>query len=156
MIVEVPVIGALALHVLFYVKEGSFSLFELPVKQLQFSPCPFHSIPASIHLDLAGFGKCEPGLAEPEWLCKRDHLTLSLVHSDSSGFKTPYNFMAHQFCFIHRGEKSIVIIHVMTGAMNMGLTLIHWSILLGKATISCWEGSTPKGKPRPGVGHGEY
>ena len=32
MIVEVPVIGALALHVLFYVKEGSFSLFELPVK----------------------------------------------------------------------------------------------------------------------------
>lgn len=105
MIVEVPVIGALALHVLFYVKEGSFSLFELPVKQLQFSPCPFHSIPASIHLDLAGFGKCEPGLAEPEWLCKRDHLTLSLVHSDSSGFKTPYNFMAHQFCFIHRGEK---------------------------------------------------
>lgn len=57
MIVEVPVIGALAFHVLFYVKEGSFSLFELPVKQLQFSPCPFHSIPASIHLDLAGFGK---------------------------------------------------------------------------------------------------
>ena len=52
MIVEVPVIGALAFHVLFYVKEGSFSLFELPVKQLQFSPCPFHSIPASIHLDL--------------------------------------------------------------------------------------------------------
>ena len=121
MIVEVPVIGALALHVLFYVKEGSFSLFELPVKQLQFSPCPFHSIPASIHLDLAGFGKCEPGLAEPEWLCKRDHLTLSLVHSDSSGFKTPYNFMAHQLCFIHRGKESIVIIHVMTGAMNTGL-----------------------------------
>lgn len=69
MIVEVPVIGALAFHVLFYVKEGSFSLFELPVKQLQFSPCPFHSIPASIHLDLAGFGKCEPGFAEPERLC---------------------------------------------------------------------------------------
>lgn len=123
MIVEVPVIGALALHVLFYVKEGSFSLFELSVKQLQLSPCPFHSIPASIHLDLAGFGKCEPGLAEPEWLCKRDHLTLSLVHSDSSGFKAPYNFMAHQLCFIHRGKESIVIIHVMTGAMNMGLTL---------------------------------
>lgn len=123
MIVEVPVIGALALHVLFYVKEGSFSLFELPVKQLQFSPCPFHSIPASIHLDLAGFGKCEPGFAEPERLCKRDHLTLALVHSDSSGFKTPYNFMAHQLCFIHRGKESIVIIHVMTGAMNMGLTL---------------------------------
>ena len=61
MIVEVPVIGALALHVLFYVKEGSFSLFELPVKQLQFSPCPFHSIPASIHLDLdcmADFVRC--------------------------------------------------------------------------------------------------
>ena len=74
MIVEVPVIGALALHVLFYVKEGSVSLFELFVKQLQLSPCPFHSIPASIHLDLAGFGKCEPGFAEPEWLCKRDHL----------------------------------------------------------------------------------
>ena len=74
MIVEVPVIGALALHVLFYVKEGSFSLFELFVKQLQLSPCPFHSIPASIHLDLAGFGKCEPGFAEPERLCKRDHL----------------------------------------------------------------------------------
>lgn len=108
MIVEVPVIGALALHVLFYVKEGSFSLFELPVKQLQFSPCPFHSIPASIHLDLAGFGKCEPGFAEPERLCKRDHLTLALVHSDSSGFKTPYNFMAHQLCFIHRGKESIV------------------------------------------------
>ena len=87
MIVEVPVIGALALHVLFYVKEGSFSLFELPVKQLQFSPCPFHSIPASIHLDLAGFGKCEPGFAEPERLCKRDHLTLALVHSDSSGLQ---------------------------------------------------------------------
>ena len=123
MIVEVPVIGALALHVLFYVKEGSFSLFELPVKQLQFSPCPFHSIPASIHLDLAGFGKCEPGFAKPERLCKRDHLTLALVHSDSSGFKTPYNFMAYQLCFIHRGKESIVIIHVMTGAMNTGLTL---------------------------------
>lgn len=108
---------------MFYVKEESFSLFELLVKQLQFSPCPFHPIPASIHLDLAGFGKCEPGLAEPEWLCKWDHLTLSLVHSDSSGFKTPYNFMAHQLCFIHRGKESIVIIHVMTGAMNMGLTL---------------------------------
>ena len=115
MIVEVPVIGALAFHVLFYVKEGSFSLFELPVKQLQFS--------ASIHLDLAGFGKCEPGFAEPERLCKRDHLTLALVHSDSSGFKTPYNFMAHQLCFIHRGKESIVIIHVMTGAMHTGLTL---------------------------------
>lgn len=110
MIVEVPVIGALALHVLFYVKEGSFSLFELSVKQLQFSPCPFHSIPASIHLDLAGFGKCEPGFAEPERLCKRDHLTLALVHSDSSGFKTPYNFMAHQLCFIHRGKESIVLL----------------------------------------------
>ena len=103
MIVEVPVIGALALHVLFYVKEGSFSLFELPVKQLQFSPCPFHSIPASIYLDLAGFGKCEPGFAEPERLCKRDHLTLALVHSDSSGFKTPYNFMAHP-CNDRRNE----------------------------------------------------
>lgn len=123
MIVEVPVIGALALHVLFYVKEGSFSLFELPVKQLQFSPCPFHSIPASIHLDLAGFGKGEPCFTEPEWLCKRDHLTFTLVHSDSSGFKTPYNFMAHQLCFIHRGEERILIIHVMTGAMNTGLTL---------------------------------
>ena len=76
MIVEVPVIGALALHVLFYVKEGSFSLFELFVKQLQLSPCPFHSIPASIHLDLAGFGKGEPCFTEPEWLCKRD-LTIS-------------------------------------------------------------------------------
>lgn len=123
MIVEVPVIGALALHVLFYVKEGSFSFFELPVKQLQFSPCPFHSIPASIHLDLAGFGKGEPCFTEPEWLCKRDHLTFTLVHSDSSGFKSPYNFMAHQLCFIHRGKESIVIIHVMTGAMNTGLTL---------------------------------
>lgn len=123
MIVEVPVIGALALHVLFYVKEGSFSLFELFVKQLQLSPCPFHSIPASIHLDLAGFGKGEPCFTEPEWLCKRDHLTFALVHSDSSGFKTPYNFMAHQLCFIHRGKESIVIIHVMTGAMNTGLTL---------------------------------
>lgn len=70
MIVEVPVIGALAFHVLFYVKEGSFSLFELFVKQLQLSPCPFHSIPASIHLDLAGFGKGEPCFTEPEWLCK--------------------------------------------------------------------------------------
>ena len=79
MIVEVPVIGALAFHVLFYVKEGSFSLFELPVKQLQFSPCPFHSIPASIHLDLAGFCKCEPGFAEPERLCKRDHLRKSFL-----------------------------------------------------------------------------
>ena len=123
MIVEVPVIGALALHVLFYVKEGSFSLFELFVKQLQLSPCPFHSIPASIHLDLAGFGKGEPCFTEPEWLCKRDHLTFTLVHFDSSGFKTPYNFMAHQLCFIHRGEERIVIIHVMTGAMNTGLTL---------------------------------
>ena len=104
MIVEVPVIGALALHVLFYVKEGSFSLFELFVKQLQLSPCPFHSIPASIHLDLAGFGKGEPCFTEPEWLCKRDHLTFALVHPDSSGFKTPYNFMAHQLCFIHGGR----------------------------------------------------
>ena len=95
MIVEVPVIGTLALHVLFYVKEGSFSLFALLVKQLQLSPCPFHSIPAPVHLDFAGFGKGEPGFTEPERLCNRDHLTLSLVHSDSSGFKAPYNFMAH-------------------------------------------------------------
>ena len=97
MIVEVPVIGALALHVLFYVKEGSFSLFELPVKQLQFSPCPFHSIPASIHLDLAGFGKCEPGFAEPERLCKRDPIGKYFIRWPKA--ITPGLFSFQPLCF---------------------------------------------------------
>lgn len=93
MIVEVPVIGALALHVLFYVKEGSLSFFELPVKQLQFSPCPFHSIPASIHLDLAGFGKGEPCFTESEGFCQGNDFAFAFVHPYSSGFKPPNNFM---------------------------------------------------------------
>ena len=37
--------------------------------------------------------------------------------------------------------------------LNTGLQSLG---ILGNATISCWEGSTPKGIPRPGVGHGEY
>ena len=105
-----------------FLKKSNFDAFIEKVKQLQLSPCPFHSIPASIHLDLAGFGKCEPGFAEPEWLCKRDHLTLTLVHSDSSGFKSPYNFMPKFLQFFHIGQDHIVIIHVMTGTVNTGLT----------------------------------
>ena len=122
MIVEVPVIGALALHVLFYVKEGSFSLFELPVKQLQFSPCPFHSIPASIHFHLSGFGQCKSGLTKPKRLCKWDHFAFPLVHPNSSGFKPSYNFMPHELCFINTGEGHKVIIHVMGFIVHTGLT----------------------------------
>ena len=37
----------------------------------------------------------------------------------------------------------------------MAWHLIQLYIALGIATISCWDGSTPKGKPRPGVGQGD-
>ena len=121
MIIEVPVICALALHVLFYVKEGSLPFLELFVKQLQLSPCPFHTIPVAIHLDFSGFGQGEFGLTEPEGLCKGDDLAFSFVHTDSSGFKPPYQLTPKFLQFFHIGQDHIVIIHVMTGTVNTGL-----------------------------------
>lgn len=122
MVIEVPVICALAFHVLFNIKEGSLSLFEFSVKQLQLSPCPFHTIPVPIHLDFSGFGQSEFCLTEPKRLCKGDDFTFFLVHTDSSGFKPPYYFMPKFLQFFHIGQDHIVIIHVMTGTVNTGLT----------------------------------
>ena len=122
MVIEVPVVGALAFHILFNIGEFPFSFYELPVKQLQFSSCPFHTIPASIHLDFPGFCQCESCLAEPERLCQGDDLTFPLVHSNSKGFKPPNNFMPKFLQGFHIGQNHIVIIHVMPETVNPCLT----------------------------------
>ena len=122
MIVEVPVIGALALHVLFYVKEGSFSLFELPVKQLQFSPCPFHSIPASIHLDLPALHQRKLRFAEAEWFGKRGDLTLLLVYPDSHRFEPPHNLMPHPLGFFDGRKDQKIVVHEMRTVFGFSLT----------------------------------
>ena len=123
MIIKIPVIGTLTFHELFNVEKGPLALHKFPVEQLQFPPCPFDPVPAPVDFHLSGFGQGEPGLAEPERLCQGNHLSLFLVHPDPFGFKAPYNFMAHQFCFLNGGKNQKVIIHVMPITVNTGLAL---------------------------------
>lgn len=121
-VIEVPVIGALAFHILFNISELPLFFYELPVKQFQFSSCPFHTIPASIHLDFSGFRQRESCFAEPEGLCQGDDLAFSFVHSNSKGFKPSNNFMPKFLQGFHIGQNQIVIVHVMPETVNPGLT----------------------------------
>ena len=123
MVIETAVVGTLALHVLLDVLEVPLARFELLVEQLQLAACPLNTVPAPVDFHLSGFGQGEPGLAEPERLCQGNHLALFLVHPDPFGFKAPYNFMAHQFCFLNGGKNQKVIIHVMPITVNTGLAL---------------------------------
>lgn len=89
MIIEVPVICALAFHVLFNIRKQPLPFHKLPVEQFQLSSCPFYTVPASIHLDLPCFRQREPCLAEPEGFCQGNDFAFAFVHPYSSGFKPP-------------------------------------------------------------------
>ena len=121
-VIEVPVVCALAFHILFNIGEKPLSFFELTVEQLQFSPCSFYTVPASIHLDLSGFRQRESCFAEPERLCQGNDFAFPLVHSNSSGFKPPNNFMPKFLQGFYIGQNQIVIVHVMPKTVNPGLT----------------------------------
>ena len=69
MIVEVAVIGGLTFHVLFNIGKFPLPFLEFSMEHLQFSPCPFYSIPASVQLDLSGFSQGEFSLTSSERLC---------------------------------------------------------------------------------------
>ena len=122
MVIEIPVIGRLTFHVLFNILEIPFSRLELPVKKFQFAPRPFNPVPAPVHLDFAGWPKGKPGLAKAEGFGQGNDFTFALIHSDPQGFKPPNNFMAQLLQPFHIWQNNILIIHVMTGAMNPGLT----------------------------------
>ena len=108
--------------VLFNVFEIPFSCNKFPMKQLQLAPCPLDPVPAPIDFDLSCFGQGEPGLAPAERLGQGNDFTLALVHPDPQGFKPPNNFMAQLLQPFHIWQNDIIIIHIMTGAMNPGLT----------------------------------
>ena len=95
MVVVIPVICALTLHELFYLRERAFTLLELSMEHLQLTPRPRHPVAASVDRDLPGGAKGEPSLAEAKWLREWDDLAFALIHPDAQGFKTPHHLPDH-------------------------------------------------------------
>ena len=123
MVIEIAIVGALALHVLLNVLKVPFPGLKFPVKELQLAAGTFNPVPAPVHLDFPRKADGEPGLAEPKRLCQWDHLALALIHPDTNSLKPPHQFTGQLLQLLNIGEDDIVVIHVMAGTMYPSLAL---------------------------------
>ena len=56
MVIKIFIVGFLAVHILRYLLQGTFPGQPFTVEQLQFPPCAYHAVTATIDFDFPGLG----------------------------------------------------------------------------------------------------
>ena len=69
MVIKIFIVGFLAVHILRHLLQGTFPGQPFPVEQLQFPPCAYHTITATIDFDFPGLSQGKTSLAPAERLC---------------------------------------------------------------------------------------
>lgn len=123
MVVKFAVVCALTLHVLLNVLKIPLPSLPFSMKQFQFPPGSFDTVPASVDYNLSSFHQCEFGLTEPEWFCKRYNFAFALVNANTGSFKMPNQIAGKFLQLLDIREYCPIIVSIMTEAMDALLTL---------------------------------